>query len=65
MKKKLNPQVATFIIIALLAAVMYLLMYPKENIVEVPVPVPVETIAPREVVMEQTWTCATNGRSTR
>ena len=52
MKKKLNPQVATFIIIALLAAVMYLLMYPKENIVEVPVPVPVETIAPREVVME-------------
>lgn len=50
MKKKLNPQVATFIIFALLASVVYLLMYPKETVVQVPVPV--EMNAPREVIME-------------
>jgi hypothetical protein len=50
MKKKLNPQVATFIIFALLVAVVYLLMYPKETVVQVPVPV--EMNAPREVIME-------------
>lgn len=50
MKKKLNPQVATFIIFALLAAVVYLLMYPKETVVQVPVPV--EMNPPREVIME-------------
>lgn len=50
MKKKLNPQVATFIIFTLLAAVVYLLMYPKETVVQVPVPV--EMNAPREVIME-------------
>lgn len=50
MKKKLNPQVATFIIFALLAAVVYLLMYPKETVVQVPVPV--EMNSPREVIME-------------
>lgn len=50
MKKKLNPQVATFIIFALLVAVVYLLMYPKETVVQVPVPV--EMNPPREVIME-------------
>lgn len=50
MKKKLNPQVATFIIFTLLAAVVYLLMYPKETVVQVPVPV--EMNPPREVIME-------------
>ena len=50
MKKKLNPQVATFIIFTLLVAVVYLLMYPKETVVQVPVPV--EMNPPREVIME-------------
>ena len=50
MKKKLNPQVAPFIIFTLLVAVVYLLMYPKETVVQVPVPV--EMNAPREVIME-------------
>jgi hypothetical protein len=50
MKKKLNSQVATFIIFTLLVAVVYLLMYPKETVVQVPVPV--EMNAPREVIME-------------